>query len=122
MAQRLSAKGMNPYMPLVLHGMLMGLQGRSTNFAAVTIGPCLVGYNTHTPWWSAHKILVEEFIFRYKPGPFSDTLSGMEELATSLGCGSVCIGTLAMIREETYAALLSRKGYRRVAQQLIKEL
>ena len=38
-------------------------------------GPCLVGLNVVQPWWACASVLSEEFIIRYKPGNFADTIT-----------------------------------------------
>ncbi len=122
MCSRLQGKGLPANLKRILENLYLVLEGERSSFNVAVIGPCLVGYNLYTPWWSKDSFFTEEFIYRYKDGAFSDTVNGVEELARRAGCKAVCIGTLAMTREVAYCALLSRKGYRQVAQQLIKEL
>lgn len=122
MTESLKAKGLFPDENEIAKKFWRVLDGCfGAPFTAETIGPCIVGYSTYTPWWSNDRLLVEEFIYRYKPGDINLTLLGLEQIAYRNGCKAVVIGTLAMQREDAYVALLTRKGYRKVAQQLIKE-
>ena len=74
-------------------------------------------------WWSTRPYMVEEFIFALEPnGNFDACLAVIENHAQELGCGTVCIGTAAARSDKAYARHLSRRGYRVLAYQLIKEV
>ena len=85
-------------------------------------GPCLVGLNVVQPWWSRGRVLAEEFIVRYKPGNFADTLTELEAHAKAQGCKALVISSLAQIRKESYGHYLKRKGFREVSQEYVKGL
>lgn len=123
MVARLQAKGLPVDAVWATRALYKAVRGEaSAPFNIVACGPCLVAYNSYHPWWSEHTLLIEEFIVRYKPGPFEDTLAGLDVLASREGCDMIAVGTLAMDREESYSKLLTRNGYKRVAYQLVKEL
>lgn len=74
-------------------------------------------------WWSTRPYMVEEFIFALEPnGNFDACLAVIENHARELGCGSVCIGTAAARSDKAYARHLSRRGYKTLAYQLVKEV
>ena len=118
---RLCTKDMNPlrYADLLANAR-KHFNGFGSDYVLVTAGPCIVGYNVVQPWWSADKMLVEEFIIRYKPGNFADTIKALEQHAKALGCKDLVIASLAMIRQDSYGEYLKRKGFREVARQYIK--
>lgn len=86
------------------------------------VGPCLVGLNVVQPWWASAPVLSEEFIIRYKPGNFADTISELEAHAKAQGCIALVISNLAMLRKESYGHYLQRKGFREVSQEYVKDL
>lgn len=96
--------------------------GYEDQFVLVTAGPCLVGYNIGQPWWGDMVALSEEFIVRYKPGNFADTIKDLEQHALDLGCTALVISSLAMIRQESYGDYLKRKGFREVSREYMKGL
>jgi hypothetical protein len=96
--------------------------GHEDNFVLVTAGPCLVGYTIGQPWWGDLVALSEEFIVRYKPGNFADTIKDLEQHASSLMCTALVISSLAMIRQESYGNYLKRKGFREVSREYMKGL
>ena len=100
----------------------LACQGREDNFVLVTAGPCLVGYNIGQPWWGDMVALSEEFVVRYKPGNFADTIKDLEQHARDLGCTALVISSLAMIRQESYGDYLKRKGFREVSREYMKGL
>ena len=118
---RLVAKGMEPlpYSDL-LHNVRMHLNGSGEDYTLITAGPCIVGYNAVQPWWSKHAAYIEEFIIRYKPGNFADTIKALEQHAKELGCKDLVISSLAMIRQASYGEYLKRKGFREVTRQYVK--
>ena len=83
-------------------------------------GPCLVGLNIVQPWWSNDLVLAEEFIVRYKPGNFADTITELEAHAKANGCKALVISSLAQIRKESYGHYLQRKGFREVSREYVK--
>lgn len=83
-------------------------------------GPCLVGLNVVQPWWSPDPVLAEEFIVRYKPGNFADTIKELEAYAKAQGCKALVISSLAQIRKESYGHYLQRKGFREVSREYVK--
>ena len=83
-------------------------------------GPCLVGLNVVQPWWSPDPVLAEEFIVRYKPGNFADTIAELEAHAKTQGCKALVISSLAQIRKESYGHYLQRKGFREVSREYVK--
>jgi hypothetical protein len=83
-------------------------------------GPCLVGLNVVQPWWSPDPVLAEEFIIRYKPGNFADTIAELEAHAKAQGCKALVISSLAQIRKESYGHYLQRKGFREVSREYVK--
>ena len=118
---RLCAKGMKPlpYSDL-LRSVRMYIRGYGEDFTIITAGPCIVGFNVVKPWWSEHSVYIEEFIIRYKPGNFADTIKALEQHAKALGCKDLVISSLAMIRQASYGEYLKRKGFREVARQYVK--
>ena len=118
---RLLVKGMEPlpYSDL-LHNVRMHLNGSGEDYTLITAGPCIVGYNVVHPWWSKHAAYIEEFIIRYKPGNFADTIKALEQHAKALGCKDLVISSLAVIRQESYGEYLKRKGFREVTRQYVK--
>lgn len=96
--------------------------GSEENFVLVTAGPCLVGYTIGQPWWGDMVALSEEFIVRYKPGNFADTIKDLEQHALNLGCTALVISSLAMVRQESYGNYLKRKGFREVSREYMKGL
>lgn len=85
-------------------------------------GPCLVGLNVVQPWWASAPVLSEEFIIRYKPGNFADTITELEAHAKAQGCIALVISSLAMLRKESYGHYLQRKGFREVSQEYVKDI
>lgn len=85
-------------------------------------GPCLVGLNVVQPWWASAPVLSEEFIIRYKPGNFANTITELEAHAKAHGCIALVISSLAMLRKESYGHYLQRKGFREVSQEHVKDL
>ena len=118
---RLCAKGMKPlpYSDL-LRSVRMYIRGYGEDFTIITAGPCIVGFNVVKPWWSEHSVYIEEFIIRYKPGNFADTIKALEQHAKALGCKDLVISSLAMMRQESYGEYLKRKGFREVTRQYVK--
>lgn len=118
---RLWVRGMKPlpYRDL-LNNVRMHIRGYGEDFALVTAGPCIVGFNVAKPWWSEHSVYIEEFIIRYKPGNFADTIKALEQHAKALGCKDLVISSLAMMRQESYGEYLKRKGFREVTRQYVK--
>ena len=96
--------------------------GYGDQFVLATAGPCLVGYTIGEPWWGGEVVLSEEFIVRYKPGNFADTIKDLEQQALDLGCTALVISSLAMIRQESYGDYLKRKGFREVSREYMKGL
>ena len=118
---RLWIRGMKPlpYSDL-LHNVRMYIRGYGEDFTLITAGPCIVGFNVVKPWWSEHSVCIEEFIIRYKPGNFADTIKALEQHAKALGCKDLVISSLAMMRQESYGEYLKRKGFREVTRQYVK--
>ena len=118
---RLRAKGMVPLPHSdLLRSVQEHIRGEGEDYTLVTAGPCVVGYNYVKPWWSEHSVYIEEFIIRYKPGNFADTIKALEQHAKALGCKDLVISSLAMLRQESYGAYLKRKGFREVTRQYVK--
>lgn len=122
MAARLYVRGMHADARLIQAKIEEHFQGLGGDFLLVTAGPCVVGLVLHTPWWSTEAVLAEEFIVRYKPGDFNDTLTALVEYARAQGAKRLCISTLAAIRQLSYIDLLTRKGFKQVSAELVKEL
>ncbi len=120
---RLLAKGMEP-LPSndLLDNVRKHVNGFGCDYTLITAGPCIVGYNAVQPWWAEHTSYIEEFIIRYKPGNFADTIKAIEQHAKALGCKDLVVSSLAMIRQESYGEYLKRKGFREVTRQYIKEV
>ena len=120
---RLIAKGARP-LPAreIARRVERNILGLEEDFCLVTAGPCVVAYNVYRPWWAAGPVLAEEFIVRYKPGNFADTIRAMEQHAQDCGCTDLVISSLAMIRQESYGNYLKRKGFTESARQYIKEV
>lgn len=118
---RLLAKGMDP-LPYndLLNNVQAHIVGYGEDYTLITAGPCIVGYNAVQPWWAEHASYTEEFIIRYKPGNFADTIKAIEQHAQALGCKDLVISSLAMIRQESYGEYLKRKGFREVTRQYVK--
>ena len=118
---RLLAKGMEP-LPYndLLGNVRKHVRDCGEDYILITAGPCIVGYNTVQPWWAEHASYIEEFIIRYKPGNFADTIKALEQHAKALGCKDLVVSSLAMIRQESYGEYLKRKGFREVTRQYVK--
>ena len=118
---RLLAKGMEP-LPYndLLDNVRKHVRGYGEDYTLITAGPCIVGYNAVHPWWAEHASYIEEFIIRYKPGNFADTIKALEQHAKALGCKDLVVSSLAMIRQESYGEYLKRKGFREVTRQYVK--
>ena len=118
---RLAAKGARPVSARdIAERIEQNIQGLADDFCLVTVGPCAVAYNIYQHWWAEGPVLAEEFIVRYKPGNFADTIQGLEQHAKTCGCTDLVISSLAMIRQESYGEYLKRKGFREVARQYTK--
>ena len=114
--------GIAPSLARIKHSLDLACLGHEDNFVLVTAGPCLVGYNIGQPWWGGIVALSEEFVVRYKPGNFADTIRELEQHARSLGCTALVISSLAMVRQESYGNYLKRKGFREVSREYMKGL
>lgn len=120
---RLLAKGMEPLSHNdLLDNVREHVCGYGEDYTLVTAGPCIVGYNTVQPWWAEHASYSEEFIIRYKPGNFADTIKALEQHARALGCKDLVVSSLAMIRQESYGEYLKRKGFREVSREYVKDI
>lgn len=118
---RLLVMGMEP-LPYndLLDNVRKHVNGFGSDYTLVTAGPCIVGYNIAQPWWSPDPVLAEEFIIRYKPGNFADTIAELEAHAKAQGCKALVISSLAQIRKESYGHYLQRKGFREVSREYVK--
>lgn len=114
--------GIAPSPAHISRSLDLACRGYEDNFVLVTAGPCLVGYNIGQPWWGDMVALSEEFVVRYKPGNFADTIRELEQHARSLGCTALVISSLAMVRQESYGNYLKRKGFREVSREYMKGL
>ncbi len=114
--------GIAPCPARIKSSLDLACQGQEDNFVLVTAGPFLVGYNIGQPWWGDVVALSEEFVVRYKPGNFADTIRELEQHARSLGCTALVISSLAMIRQESYGNYLKRKGFQEVSREYMKGL
>ena len=112
--------GVAPNHDSIKRSIDLACQGHEDNFVLVTAGPCLVGYNIGQPWWGDMAALSEEFVVRYKPGNFADTIKDLEQHALALGCTTLVISSLAMVRQESYGNYLKRKGFREVSREYMK--
>ena len=112
--------GVAPNTTSIKRSIDLACQGHEDNFVLVTAGPCLVGYNIGQPWWGDMVALSEEFVVRYKPGNFADTIKDLEQHALALGCTALVISSLAMVRQESYGNYLKRKGFREVSREYMK--
>lgn len=124
MAAKTQNKGAKTYPAWVLTRLVLSAMGPDSDvpFDLYTAGPCLVALTTAKPWWAPYHVLGEEFIVRYKPGNFADTLSDLEDEARHRECKALVLSSLAMIREESYGVYLKRKGFLRVSQEYMKEI
>lgn len=114
--------GIAPNLASIENSLDRACRGYENEFVLVTAGPCLVGYNIGQPWWGDMVALSEEFVVRYKPGNFADTIKDLEQHALDLGCTALVISSLAMIRQESYGDYLKRKGFREVSREYMKGL
>ena len=114
--------GIAPSPDRIKRSLDLACLGHEDNFVLVTAGPCLVGYNIGQPWWGDMVAISEEFVVRYKPGNFADTIRELEQHARSLGCTALVISSLAMVRQESYGNYLKRKGFREVSREYIKDI
>ena len=114
--------GVAPNPARIKRSLDLACLGHEDNFVLVTAGPCLVGYNIGQPWWGDMVALSEEFVVRYKPGNFADTIKDLEQHARALGCTALVISSLAMLRQESYGDYLKRKGFREVSREYMKGL
>ena len=112
--------GIAPYLASIENSLDRACRGHENEFVLVTAGPCLVGYNIGQPWWGDMVALSEEFVVRYKPGNFADTIKDLEQHALALGCTALVISSLAMVRQESYGNYLQRKGFREVSREYVK--
>jgi len=114
--------GIAPNLASIENSLDRACRGYENEFVLVTAGPCLVGYNIGQPWWGDVVALSEEFVVRYKPGNFADTIKELEQHALALGCTALVISSLAMVRQESYGNYLKRKGFREVSREYMKGL
>lgn len=114
--------GIAPSIARINRSLDLACLGQEDNFVLVTAGPCLVGYNIGQPWWGDMVALNEEFVVRYKPGNFADTIKDLEQHALALGCTALVISSLAMVRQESYGNYLKRKGFREVSREYVKDI
>ena len=112
--------GIKPDAKKIEQALYWAQLGSEEQFVLVTAGPCLVGYTIGQPWWGDMVALSEEFVVRYKPGNFADTIKDLEEHAKTLGCTALVISSLAMVRQESYGNYLKRKGFREVSREYMK--
>ena len=112
--------GIKPDAKKIEQALYWAQLGSEEQFVLVTAGPCLVGYTIGQPWWGDMVALSEEFVVRYKPGNFADTIKDLEEHAKALGCTALVISSLAMVRQESYGNYLKRKGFREVSREYMK--
>lgn len=112
--------GIKPSAKKIEQALYWAQLGSEEQFVLVTAGPCLVGYTIGQPWWGDMVALSEEFVVRYKPGNFADTIKDLEEHAKALGCTALVISSLAMVRQESYGNYLKRKGFREVSREYMK--
>lgn len=112
--------GIKPDAKKIEQALYWAQLGSEEQFVLVTAGPCLVGYNIGQPWWGDMVALSEEFVVRYKPGNFADTIKDLEQHALALGCTALVISSLAMVRQESYGNYLKRKGFREVSREYMK--
>ena len=112
--------GIAPSPGRIKRSLALACLGREDDFTLVTAGPCLVGFNIGQPWWGDMVALSEEFVVRYKPGNFADTIKDLEQYALALGCTALVISSLAMVRQESYGNYLKRKGFREVSREYMK--
>ena len=114
--------GIAPNLASIENSLDRACRGHENEFVLVTAGPCLVGYNIGQPWWGDMVALSEEFVVRYKPGNFADTIKDLEQHALALGCTALVISSLAMVRQESYGNYLKRKGFQEVSREYMKGL
>lgn len=114
--------GIAPNLASIENSLDRACRGHEDEFVLVTAGPCLVGYNIGQPWWGDMVALSEEFVVRYKPGNFADTIKDLEQHALVLGCTALVISSLAMVRQESYGNYLKRKGFHEVSREYMKGL
>ena len=112
--------GIKPAAKKIEQALYWAHLGSEEQFVLVTAGPCLVGYNIGQPWWGDMVALSEEFVVRYKPGNFADTIKDLEQHALALGSTALVISSLAMVRQESYGNYLKRKGFREVSREYMK--
>ena len=112
--------GIKPDVKKIEQALHRAQRGYEDQFSLVTAGPCLVGCTIGAPWWGDEVVLSEEFIVRYKPGNFADTIKDLEDHAKALGCTALVVSSLAMIREISYGDYLKRKGFREVSREYMK--
>ena len=112
--------GIKPDAKKIEQALYWAQLGSEEQFVLVTAGPCLVGYTVGQPWWGDMVALSEEFVVRYKPGNFADTIKDLEQHALALGCTALVISSLAMVRQESYGNYLKRKGFREVSREYMK--
>lgn len=112
--------GIKPDAMNIERALYWAQRGYEEQFVLVTAGPCLVGYTIGQPWWGDMVALSEEFVVRYKPGNFADTIKDLEQYALTLGCTALVISSLAMVRQESYGNYLKRKGFREVSREYMK--
>ena len=112
--------GIKPDVKKIEQALHRAQLGYEDQFSLVTAGPCLVGCTIGAPWWGDEVALSEEFIVRYKPGNFADTIKDLEDHAKAIGCTALVVSSLAMIREISYGDYLKRKGFREVSREYMK--
>ena len=91
---------------------------------ALLCGPCLLLVTFGETWWMPGFTLVEEAIYRFRPGNIKDTFDGLEQFARYSGMARIVVGSAAIRgrREEAYTRLLKSQGYHPTATQHTKEL
>jgi len=97
------------------------LSGLDTVFI---VGPYLVAYAIHTPWYSTDEVLCDLIVMRITndPGKLSDVTDFLEAEARRENVSWVAVGTLLSPNDALLRRGYERCGYEVAATQLVKEL
>ena len=88
------------------------------------VGPYLVAYAVHTPWYSDEEVLCDLIVMRLNddPGSLSDVTNFLEDEARRLDVRWVAVGTLLAPQDQSLVRAYQRQGYEVAATQLVKEI
>jgi len=89
-----------------------------------TVGPYLVAYAIHMPWYSYDEVLCDLLVMRITAdtGSLSDVTDFLEAEARANNVKFVAVGTLLAPNDKALVRAYERQGYSIAATQLVKEI